>query len=403
VKKRVVITSVGVISSLGNGLNAILDSLKQDRTNFVSSDVIPDQLVCPVPDFNIKEFTGRFKNARYLNRGAQFTVAAALEAVRHSRLPKTQWQSAGIFLGGGPNLDMEGEFPGLGEEAIDWQQISALWLLRFLPNTAASVIAGILGTHGASLSLGTACAASLQAIGEAYRKIKDGYLTLALAGGGDSRLSSGGLQGYKKAQALFQQGQDPEKKYIPFATERSGFVPGEGGAVFLLEELEHAQQRQATILGEICGFGASMDGYQMTAPHPEGTWGKEAVFQAIGEASCSVEDIEVISTHGTGTQLNDAMEAQLIASLCLPHKPLLLALKSWVGHLAAACGAMELAISLACLRDGFLPGIRHLQNSNAPKLNFCQHSRSHHFSRMLLQNFGFGGQNAALMVKQWQN
>ena len=401
--KRVVITAVGVISSLGNNPDEILNSLQQDQVAFAASTVMPEQLVCPIRDFKLKAHTGRFKNSRYLNRGAQFTVAAAMDAAHQSGLQKQQWQEAGIFLGGGPNLDIEGELAATFEDHHNWQQVPALWLLRFLPNTAASVISHMLGVHGENLSLGTACAASLQAIGEAYRKIKDGYLSTALAGGGDSRLSFGALQGYKKAQALFDSGIEGDKEYSPFSDRRSGFVPGEGGAVFVLEELEQAQQRQAPILAEICGYGASMDGYQMTAPHPEGLWGKQAVQTAIRENNLAAEDIEVISTHGTGTLLNDAMEMELIRSLFPAQRISILALKSWIGHLAAACGAVELALALTCMHSGYLPRIRHLQAGNSQDLKFQLQNQHQKFGTLLLQNFGFGGQNAALVIKQWKH
>jgi 3-oxoacyl-[acyl-carrier-protein] synthase II len=400
---RVVITSIGVISSLGFSTREIIRSLRDGRTTFKRPDFDPDVCTCPVgPEFSFREFAGRYKNSRYLNRGAQFCVASAMTAIKGADLTGSMLARTGLFVGTGPNLDIGGEFPDIRDGQMERQSLAALWILRFLPNTAASAIADLAGIHGENATIGTACSASLQAIGEAYRKIKCGYLEIALAGGGDSRLSPGGILAYKKAQALWTGDGDCSEEYSPFDNNRKGFVPGEGGAFFLLENLEHARMRGAKIFGEVCGFGASMDGYNMTAPDPEGKWGEVAVRTALEEAGILPSRIEVVSAHGTGTPLNDEMEAKLISRVFGEHKPLVIALKSRVGHLAAACGAMELAIALACMNNGHLPEIRNLEEPCADDINFVRSARDVFPETMLLENFGFGGQNAALVVKKWK-
>lgn len=407
--RRVVITSVSVISSLGASPAEIIAHLRQDRTAFARSPVDEDIVVCPVRKFDVRDYTGPCKGRRYLNRGAQFSVAAALRAVKDAGIAPDSLQKAGLFVGAGPNLDIGGEFPEIRGGAMDRQDLMALWILRFLPNTAAAVTADLLGIHGENLTVGGACAASLQAMGEAFRKIKDGYLDVALTGGGDSRLHPGGVLAYKKARALSRHTGAPDSASRPFDEERDGFVPGEGGAFFLLEELEHVRRRGGRILGEICGFGSTFGGGGMTAPDPEGKHEAEAVRKAMAEASLAPSQIDVVSAHGTGTQLNDRMEAALIARIfgsgnpaLFPgggDKPFVIALKSWIGHIAAACGAVELAIALACLADNYLPPIRNLHKPCRPDINFVREGTSCSPRTLLMENFGFGGQNCALVVK----
>ena len=286
--------------------------------------------------------------------------------------------------------------------SIDDQGLAALWMLKFLPNTPASAIARLTNVHGENITIGNACAASLQAIGEGYRKIKDGYLDMALVGGGDSRLSPGGLLAYEKARALHLESGDTIT-YRPFDKNRNGFVPGEGGAFFLLESMGNALARRAPIHAEICGFGNAIDGFNMTAPRPDGKYGEKAVTAALAEAGLSPSQIDVVSSHGTGTILNDEMEADLIHRIYGSHRPLVIALKSWIGHLAAACGAVELAICLACLEHGFFPGIRNLESPCRDDIRWARESLSISPSTLVLENFGFGGQNCALVIKSWKS
>lgn len=402
-KNRVVITSMGFVSSLGSSPEEVLDSIHKDRVTFTRTSFNPETAVCPVTDFHFKAYTGRFKEARYLNRGVKFAVAAAVSAVSQSRLLQADCDRAGLFLGSGPNMDIGREFPNISQGDIHEQGLSALFLLRFLSNTAASAVSKIAGIHGENLSVGTACSASLMAIGEAYRKVKDGYLDLAFAGGGDSRLSEGGLMAYSKAQALWTSDEavDPKTGYTPFGQDRKGFVAGEGGACVLLENLDHALSRKAPILGEVCGYGASMDGHSMTAPNPDGVFAEQALRSALGEAGLSPSDVDLISAHGTGTVLNDQMEADMIRRVFQDSRPRIMALKSWVGHLASACGAAELALCLCFLTRNLFPGIRNLCNPLSDDLNFLTEPTRLEPRAMVLENFGFGGQNSALVVKPW--
>jgi 3-oxoacyl-[acyl-carrier-protein] synthase II len=391
---------MGVVSALGNSRREIARSFEQERVCFRRADAL-SPVVAPVDDFDVRQITGRHKNLRYLNRGAAMAVAAAVEAIRRSRLSALSIETSGLFVGAGPNLDLGAECPRIEDGDIAAQGMSALWILRFLPNTAASTIAQLTGLRGENLTVGTACAASLQALGEAYRRIKDGYLDRAVAGGGDSRLNAGALAAYEKAQALYAGTANPDQASRPFDQDRQGFVPGEGAAFFFLERADQALERKAPILAEVCGYGASMDGHAMTAPRPDGRWAEHAVIRALADAGLEPDAVDIISSHGTGTPLNDAVEADLIERCFADSRPLVVALKSWIGHLAAACGAVELALCLSALASGQWPAIRNLGQACNPNLNYARIRSQHDGDVVLLQNFGFGGQNSALVVKRW--
>jgi len=376
--------------------------IQHDRVCFQHHTSYTPAVVAPVSRFDIREHTGRHKNLRYLNRGAAMAVAAAVSAVRNAGLSEAQCQDAGLFVGAGPNLDLGGECAEIVDGKIAAERLPALWILRFLPNTAASAIAQLTGIHGENLSLGNACAASLQAIGEAYRRIKYGDIELAVAGGGDSRLNDGALLAYRKAQALYCGDASPDTASRPFDASRQGFVPGEGGAFFVLESADHASARGAHVMAEICGYGASMDGHAMTAPQPDGKWAEHAVRRALEEANIAPQAVDLISAHGTGTPLNDDVEAAIIQRIFGVNTPIIIALKSWIGHLASACGAAELAVCLSAMRARLWPHIRNLETPCNGALNFLRKNAVEDLSTLLLQNFGFGGQNAAVVVRRWQ-
>lgn len=387
-KKRVVITDVRAISAVGNTLEEISRSFRNGAFPEIRDYVIP------LKDFELRRHIGRHKDIKYLSRGGRFAAACALGIA--GKLPEKDLSEAGLYLGAGPNFDLT-QAGG-----------NALWILNFLPNSAASFISKAGGIHGESATLGTACAASLQAIGLAYEKVAGGRVKLALAGGGDSRLCAGGLKAYQDCQALFSKQSagdlDPNGHYAPFSSESYGFIPGEGGACFLLEELESALGRKAAIYAEIVGAGAGCDGYNMTAPDPEGTYAKQAVLKALSMAGLGPGEIDAVSAHGTGTPLNDRAEYKVISEVFGP-SPYIISLKSWVGHLASACGAVELAMCLSLLKDKVLPPIRNLSGKNrmdgSTPLNFVTAPVTADLRHILVENFGFGGQNYALVLRKW--
>lgn len=405
-RNRVVITGTGYITSLGCTSEELEKAVRSDTPAFTHSTSLEGCIECPIADFDLTRTTGRWKHKRYLARGAQLALSAALRAAKDSNLHEELLESAGLFTGVGPNLDIGADFPDIQKGHMNHLHLPALWMLRYLPNTTASAISQFLNIHGENSTIGTACSASTQALGEAFRRIKDGYLTTALAGGGDSRLSHGGLLGYNKAQALWNKGGDPDNACRPFDENRAGFIAGEGGAMFVLESLEQAQARGAHILAEICGYGASMDAHAMTAPHPEGRYAEQAVRSALAEAGMAPDEINLISAHGTSTPLNDQMEAGMIDRVFYAREhsrnPVVTAIKSWIGHCSAAAGAVELSILIALHRNGLIPPIRNLSKPCNANIDYETELTAPTGNNILLENFGFGGQNSALILRIWQ-
>lgn len=383
--RRVVITGQGFVLPVGTTPASVTAMLSEPRGPFVPSRIDPDVAVCPVPDFNLKTFTGRFKNARYLSRGQQLCLAAAVLAVNTAGLTSSDLDRAGLFLGVGPNLE--------ARPRTD----KAVWLLDYLPNTAAAAMAELLGLHGENLTILTACAASTQALGQAYRAISSGICDLALAGGGDSRLSAEGIAAYRQAGVLATGWTDPALACRPFDENRSGFAMGEGAAMFVLEPLELAQAAGRPILAEICGASSSLDGAGPTGPAPDGLAAGRAVASCLNQLGRS--GLCVVA-HGTGTRLNDAIEARLLADQ-VPDAVAICAFKSRIGHLAAACGAAELALALCCASAGTFPGIAGLESPLSRDLPLLRRTTRIQPDRLLLQSFGFGGQNACLGVRPW--
>lgn len=383
--RRVVITGSGFVLPLGDNGRDVFSALQRSHGPFVRSGADPRAAVCPVPDFDLKTYIGRCKNSRYLSRGQQLCLAAAVRAVDDAGLVGRDLDRAGLFLGLGPNLQARP------------RDDRALWLLDFLPNTVSSVMAEILGAHGENLTIMTACAASTQALGQAYRTVASGLADVALAGGGDSRLCAEGVRAYGQAGVLATDFERPELACRPFDRDRSGFAVGEGGAVFALESLDHARGRGATILAEITGASSSLDGGSLTGPDPAGRAASSAVRvcrETLPEGGVCV------LAHGTGTVLNDAAEGAIIARTA-PRPVAVAAFKSWIGHLASACGSAELALGLVCAAHGRFPGIVGLKHPCRDDLPLLRESTPLKPAALLLQSFGFGGQNACLGVRPW--
>ena len=383
--QRVVITGSGFVLPLGTTSENVLAALKAGPGPFVVSDHDPEVAVCPVSDFDLKDYIGRFKNTRYLTRGQQLGLAAAMLAFKDAGLKPKEQESGGLFLGLGPNLE--------ARPRTD----KALWLLDFLPNILSACLAELLGFHGENLTIATACAASTQAVGQAYQAVSSGRIPLALAGGGDSRLSPQAVWAYKQAGVLATNFTQADQACRPFDRDRNGFAVGEGGAMFVLESLDHALERGARILGEIVGAASSLDGTSLTGPDPQG----RAATLAVGQCLEALDQKSLcIVAHGTGTILNDELESQMLARLA-PLAQGICAFKSQIGHLASACGAAELALGLICARQGWFPGIANLRNPCQPRLPFLSESTNLCPQTLVVQSFGFGGQNACLSVRLW--
>lgn len=395
---RVAISGVGCCTSLGWEEGGIVRAFADGRAAFAPSEALPGYPACPVTDFGDDAALARFtawRHRRYLNRGAAFAVLSGLRAAASAGFDPHMPPRTCLIGASGPMLDFGRERGLLPAEA---GELDALWLLRWLPNTGNAALARFLGIHGEGLVLGTACASALQSIGEGFRRVRCGLSEMALCSAGDSRLSSGGMLGYAKAHALSRH-PVPGEASRPFDEARDGFVPGEGGAAFVLEPLEAARARGAAIFAEVLGFGASLDGGALTAPDESARFAEGAVRAALDDAGLPPEAVDWVSAHGTGTPLNDRGEALLLERVFARRSPAVTALKSWIGHGSAACGGLELALMIAAGRAGPFPPIRNLRTPCSGRLDFARAPRPFPGPVGLLENFGFGGQNAALLIR----
>ena len=368
---RVVITGIGCCTSLGWEQGGIARAFAGGCPAFAPSEALPGYSACPVSDLGDDAAYSRFsawRHRRYLNRGAAFAVLSGLRAAASAGFDPHMPPQTCLIGASGPMLDFDREN---GLSPADSEALDALWLLRWLPNTGNTALARFLDIHGEGLVLGTACASALQAIGEGFRRVRYGLSETVLCSGGDSRLSRGGMLGYAKAHALSR---NP--------------VPSEAS-------------RGAAVFAELLGFGASLDGGALTAPDESARFAEQAVRGALADAGLEPHAVDWVSAHGTGTPLNDRSEAVLLERVFAQAeaRPAVTALKSWIGHGSAACGGMELALMLAAWRSGRLPPIRNLRAPCSGLLDFAVATRPFPGPVGVLENFGFGGQNAALVVR----
>jgi 3-oxoacyl-[acyl-carrier-protein] synthase II len=383
----------------------------------------PVKVAAEVVDFDVTPYVvnGQRKTLKVMSRAMQFAVGAAALAVRDSGL---DWEGQdperiGVVMGTGIvpmdlgelapalvaacNDDGQLEPTRLGRQGSDF--LFPLWILRHLPNMVAAHISLALNAQGPNSTITTACAAGTQAVGEAFRLIGRGDADLVVAGGADSRLDPLLLLAYTALGALSRADRPAFEVSRPFDGERDGFVLGEGAGVLILEELEHARQRGAVIYAEVLGMGSSFDAYGVTKPDPEARGAARAIEWALREACVDHRDIDYINAHGTSTRLNDLMETTAVKRVfgegarVLP----LSSIKSMVGHLIGAAGAVE-AIALALtLHEGILPPtINHTQPDPQCDLDYVPNSaREIPVRTAMSTSFGFGGQNAALVMRRF--
>jgi 3-oxoacyl-[acyl-carrier-protein] synthase II len=384
----------------------------------------PVQIAAEVLDFNIVPYltNGQRKSQKVMSRAMQFAVGAASMAVKDSglQLDRLNPERIGVVMGTGiVPMDLAELAPAL-IEACDNQgrlqpsrlgryggsALFPLWILKHLPNMVAAHISLALNAQGPNSTITTACAAGTQAVGEAFRLIARGDADVILAGGADSRMDPLLLLAYTALGALSRAQRPPSEVSRPFDAQRDGFVLGEGAGVLLLEELEQARQRGAVIYAEVLGFGSSFDAYAVTKPDPEARGAVRAIEWALQEARIDRRDVDYINAHGTSTRLNDLMETVAVKrvfgerSRALP----LSSIKSMVGHLIGAAGAVEAVALALTLHQGVLPPtINYTVPDPECDLDYVpNHAREVPVRTAMSTSFGFGGQNAALVMRQFR-
>lgn len=414
-QRRVVITGIGAVTPVGNDAAATWASFMAGRsgvgpiTTFDASK-FPVQIAGMVRDFDPETRIPEAGLRRNLSRQGMFGLAAAQEALADAGAGADTYRprDRGVSVGataGRPSLDELVEIFHRFRESLPLYRQPLEHVLERDQNVPAAAIARSAGCEGPMLGVSTACTASGHAIGEAYRRIQEGDARLMIAGGYDSLISWLDILGFSLLGALTTEYADePERASRPFSADRSGFVLGEGAAMFILEDLQGALDRGATIHAELVGYAATMNAYRMTDPPPDGGGVTLAMARALEESDVPPEDIGYIAAHGTSTPGNDLCETLAIKSVFGAHAPHLAisSVKSMVGHLTAAAAGVGLIGALGVLREGRAPPTINLESSG-PKLDLDyvpNTAKSVDTSAAMVNAFAFGGTNACFIVQK---
>ena len=411
-KRRVVITGIGTINPIGHNLKETWENAKKgvcgiDFTKQFDTTGFKVKVSGEVKDYDPEQYLDK-KEARKMDRYTQFAVIAAKEAFEDSGIDVSK--EADPFRLGTIISSGIGGFQTIEEEhnrgiARGFEKISPFFIPMAISNMAAGEVAIRTGFKGECMSIVTACASSTNALGEAFHAIRDGYQDVVIAGGAEGSICDLAQGGFTVMKALYS-GDDPNRASIPFDAERSGFVMAEGGAVLILEELEHAKARGAKIYAEFAGYGATCDAYHITAPDPEGTGAARAMLNAVADAGLTPEDIGYINAHGTSTHLNDAGETKAIHVAFGDHaeKLLVSSTKSMTGHLMGAGGALEAIFLTKAVEEGFVPATINYQVADPEcDLDYVPNTGREvpDLKAGLSNSLGFGGHNATIAIKKY--
>ncbi len=412
-KKRVVVTGVGVVSPIGIGKDKFWENLKNGKSGIsyierFPTDDYPTKIAGEIKDFNPEDFIDK-REVRRLDRFCQFALASTMLALKDADWEPTEEEkenTAVIVASGIGGLEtLESQFRILFEKGP--KKVSPFVVPMMIINMASGNIAIQYGFKGPNFAPVTACAASSHAVGYGYKLIAQGEVECAIVGGTEASITPMGLAGFCAIQALSTQNDPPEKASKPFDARRDGFVMSEGAGILILESLEHALKRNARIYAEIIGFGTSDDGYHITAPDPEGIGAMLAMKRAILDSGISFDMIDYINAHGTSTKLNDKVETLAIKKLFGEHayRLAISSNKSIFGHLLGAAGAVECVATVLSIYNGIIPPtINYEEKDPDCDLDYVPNKARVKEIRYALKNsFGFGGQNASLVFKKYSN
>lgn len=408
---RVVITGAGLITPLGHNVKDTWEAILAGKSGIGPYTLLENngQHTMPclfeVKEFDPTDFMDR-REARRRDRYQQFAVAAAKEAMEQAKLPITDENrdQIGIYMGtgvGGIRTLVEQDHI-VNEKGT--RRVSPFAITMIMPNGAAGMLAIEYGIHGPSTTITTACAAGCDAIGHAFRAIRRGELVATLAGGSESILASVALAGFERAQATTSRDHTTPR---PFDKDRDGLAVGEGAGVLVLESLENAQARGATILAEVVGYGQTTDAHHITAPSEGGVGASKAIGIALADAGLSAEAVDYVSAHGTATVLNDATETAALKHALGDHayKVAISSTKSMTGHIMGATGAIESVFCTLAIRDQILPPTINYETPDPDcDLDYVPNQPRPARINVCLNNaFGFGGHNAVLVIKKFDD
>lgn len=407
--RRVVVTGMGAITPIGNSVEEFWNGIKEGKTGFGPITYFDTadyrcKLAAEVKDFDPAQYMDK-KSARRMEQFCQFAVAAAGQAITDAGLTMEQEDpymvGCSVGSGIGSLQAMEREYDRLKEKGPG--RVGPMLVPLMISNMAAGNVSIAYGLKGKSLNVVTACATGTHSIGEAYRTIQYGDADVMIAGGTESSITPIGIAGFSALTAL-SFSEDPERASIPFDKERNGFVMGEGSAIVVLEELEHAKRRRAKIYAELTGYGCSSDAYHITSPAEDGSGAATAMLNALKDGGVAPEELTYINAHGTSTHHNDLFETRAIKLAFGEHAYDLKinSTKSMVGHLLGAAGAVEFATCVKEIQEGYIHrtvGLRETEEEL--DLNYCRDSYKEEVPYALTNSLGFGGHNASLLLKKY--
>jgi 3-oxoacyl-[acyl-carrier-protein] synthase II len=406
VQNRVVVTGMGVVSPVGIGVSAMWQGLLAGQsgagpiTQFDAADH-RTRIACEVTDFVVEEHLDP-KEAKRMDRFTQFGMVAANEAIAQADLPKDNGDRIGVVIGSGIGGMWIYEHQHNLLRARGPRKVSPLFIPMMIGDMAAGLVSIEHGLRGPNYCTVSACASGAHAIGDAALLIGNGMADAMVCGGTEATITPMAVAGFANMKAMSTRNDEPELASRPFDSGRDGFVIGEGAGILVLESLEHAQERGARILGEICGFGITGDAYHMTAPHPEGEGAVRAMRLALEMADMKPSDIGYINAHGTSTPLNDKGEVAAVKEVFgdAAYALKMGSTKSMTGHLLGAAGGLETVISILALQDGDVPPTINLTDPDPDcDLDHVPNVAGKAELKAVLSNsFGFGGHNVALIV-----
>ncbi len=411
--RRVVITGMGAVTPLGNSVSEFWQACVDGKSgiDFVTqfdASGYPSRIAGEVKGFDPLDHMDR-REARRMSRFGHFAVAAGRQALESAELNLEQQDRSrvGVIMGNGI-----GGLPSI-EQAVhtirdkSGLRIDPLFMPKMLPNMAAAQLSLVLGAKGYSNTVITACAAGTQAMGDSLDLVRSGRADVVLTGGSEAALCELGLCGFAVMRALSTYNDEPQKASRPFDAERDGFVAAEGAAIFVFEDLEHARRRNAPILAEIAGYGACNDAYHVVVPCADGEGAVRAMSWALEDADVKPEEVDCINAHGTSTKINDSAETLAIKKMFgeQAYRIPISATKSMIGHAFGAAGALESVACLESMRHGVIPPTINYEHPDPEcDLDYVPNEARRADVRVALKNsFGFGGQNACLVFKRFED
>ncbi|HGY5533453.1 MAG TPA: beta-ketoacyl-ACP synthase II [Prochlorococcus sp.] len=407
---RVVVTGLGAVTPIGNTVADYLEGLKAGRNGVAAISLFDAsahacRFAAEVKGFDPTGFLEPKESKRW-DRFCKFGVVAAKQAIADSGLHIDEGNASriGVIIGSGVGglLTMETQAHVLNEKGPG--RVSPFTVPMMIPNMATGLAAIALGAKGPSSAVATACAAGSNAIGDAYRLLQLGKADVMVCGGAEAGITPLGVAGFASAKALSFRNDDPATASRPFDAERDGFVIGEGSGVLILETLEHAKSRGATIHAEIVGYGMTCDAHHITSPTPGGVGGAEAISLALKEGKLEPNSVDYINAHGTSTPANDSNETTAIKSALgdRAHQIPVSSTKSMTGHLLGGSGGIEAVACVLALKHGIIPPTINYANPDpACDLDYVPNTaREHKLGVVLSNSFGFGGHNVCLAFRQ---